>query len=127
MSSLLITGGRVIDPASGFDSVADLLIRDGRIEAVGANLKADGIASLDHQGFLITVNAQLARMLGYESAENMVGVNFMEHLPPDERSRAADAWEHRSSRVAALRKNRRLWWRGRAYRFPLWGCRWNLI
>lgn len=36
--SLLITGGRVIDPASGGDAQADVLIRDGRIEAVGTGL-----------------------------------------------------------------------------------------
>jgi dihydroorotase len=40
MSSLLITGGRVIDPASGGDAIADVLIRDGRIESVGTGLGA---------------------------------------------------------------------------------------
>jgi dihydroorotase len=35
MNSLLITGGRVIDPANKFDSVADLLILEGRIAAIG--------------------------------------------------------------------------------------------
>lgn len=38
MSALLITGGRVIDPASGGDARADILIRDGRIESVGTGL-----------------------------------------------------------------------------------------
>ncbi len=38
MSALLITGGRVIDPASGRDAQADVLIRDGRIESVGTGL-----------------------------------------------------------------------------------------
>jgi dihydroorotase len=33
--SLLITGGRVIDPANGLDAVADLLILDGKIAATG--------------------------------------------------------------------------------------------
>jgi dihydroorotase len=36
MSSLLLSGGRVIDPANRLDAVADVLIRDGRIAAVGA-------------------------------------------------------------------------------------------
>lgn len=36
MSSLLITGGRVIDPANSIDAVADVLLRDGRVAAVGA-------------------------------------------------------------------------------------------
>jgi dihydroorotase len=38
MSDLLIRGGRVIDPSRGTDGVADLLIRNGRIEAVGRNI-----------------------------------------------------------------------------------------
>src|SRR5439155_16737314 len=32
---LLLTGGRVIDPANDFDAVADLLILDGKIAAIG--------------------------------------------------------------------------------------------
>ena len=35
MNSLLLTGGRVIDPANNFDSPADLLIVNGKIAAVG--------------------------------------------------------------------------------------------
>jgi len=34
MSSLLISGGRVIDPASNLDTIADVLIVDGKIAAV---------------------------------------------------------------------------------------------
>lgn len=37
MSSLLLTGGRVIDPANQFDATADVLIRDGKIAGVGAD------------------------------------------------------------------------------------------
>ncbi|HXG49533.1 MAG TPA: dihydroorotase [Methylomirabilota bacterium] len=36
MSSLLLTGGRVIDPATAFDAVADLLLADGKVAALGA-------------------------------------------------------------------------------------------
>ena len=41
-NSLLIRGGRVIDPANEIDKVADVLIVDGKIAAVGEmpNLKA---------------------------------------------------------------------------------------
>ena len=53
MSSLLISNGRVIDPSFGFDDVADVLIRDGRIEAVGAGLKADGVPILDAAGAIV--------------------------------------------------------------------------
>jgi dihydroorotase len=38
MKPLLITGGRIIDPASGGDAFVDVLIRDGRIEAIGTGL-----------------------------------------------------------------------------------------
>jgi dihydroorotase len=37
--SLLIRGGRVIDPASGLDDVTDLLLRDGHIAAIGPDRK----------------------------------------------------------------------------------------
>src|SRR5450755_1555906 len=40
MNSLLLTGGRVVDPANNFDSPADVLIIDGKISAVGKNLSA---------------------------------------------------------------------------------------
>lgn len=35
MSSLLLAGGRVIDPANGVDVVGDVLITDGKVAAVG--------------------------------------------------------------------------------------------
>ena len=35
MNSLLLTGGRVIDPANRLDTVADLLILNGKIAAIG--------------------------------------------------------------------------------------------
>lgn len=36
MKSLLIRGGRVVDPASGLDAVRDVLLRDGKIAAIEA-------------------------------------------------------------------------------------------
>ena len=44
--SLLIRGGRVVDPAGGTDAVADVLIADGRIQKVGRALKAPAGAEL---------------------------------------------------------------------------------
>lgn len=38
MQTLLITGGRVIDPASGRDGTADVAVRGGRIAAIGPGL-----------------------------------------------------------------------------------------
>jgi dihydroorotase len=40
MSALLISGGRVIDPANAFDVVADVLLRDGKVAAVGKDATA---------------------------------------------------------------------------------------
>jgi len=37
MNSLLLTGGRVIDPANRLDNVADVLILDGKVAAIGAD------------------------------------------------------------------------------------------
>jgi dihydroorotase len=37
MKPIVLRGGRVIDPASGRDEVADVVIRDGRIAGVGRN------------------------------------------------------------------------------------------
>lgn len=40
MTSLLLTGGRVVDPANHVDAVADVLVEDGKIAAVGDGLAA---------------------------------------------------------------------------------------
>jgi dihydroorotase len=53
MKSLLIRGGRVIDPASKFDGNADVLIRDGKIDSVGTSLKAEGIPVLNATGAIV--------------------------------------------------------------------------
>ncbi len=53
MNSILITGGRVIDPAWGFDGPADVLIRNGVIEAVGTGLSGDGCECYDATGAIV--------------------------------------------------------------------------
>ena len=56
MNSLLLTGGRVIDPANHLDTVADLLILNGKIAAVGkaAATQAPGeIERLDAKGKIV--------------------------------------------------------------------------
>ena len=51
---LLIVGGRVIDPASGLDRVADVRLRDGRIAALGPGLAPEGgEVVLDVRGRLV--------------------------------------------------------------------------
>ena len=55
MNSLLLTGGRVVDPANNFDSMADVLIVDGKIAAVGPKLAAPaGVVSLDCTGKVVS-------------------------------------------------------------------------
>ena len=47
---LLIRKGRVIDPLSGRDEVADLLVEDGRLVRIGASLDAPGAELIDAEG-----------------------------------------------------------------------------
>ncbi len=42
MTTLLLKGGRLIDPAGGHDAPADVLVRDGLVAAVGADATAAG-------------------------------------------------------------------------------------
>jgi dihydroorotase len=54
-STLLLRGGRVIDPASGRDAVADVLIRGDRIAEVGDLSRQDAAAQvIDCTGLLVT-------------------------------------------------------------------------
>jgi len=54
MNSLLLTGGHVVDPANHFDAIADVLIVDGKISALGQNLSAPaGVARLDATGKIV--------------------------------------------------------------------------
>ncbi len=54
MTTLLLSGGRVIDPSRDHDAPADLLVIDGRIEAVEAGLSApDGVAVVDVSGVVV--------------------------------------------------------------------------
>jgi dihydroorotase len=50
---LLIKGGRVIDPVSGGDAIADVLIRDGHIESIGTGLADNDVAVLDVRGAIV--------------------------------------------------------------------------
>ena len=53
MNSMLLKGGRVIDPASGVDGAHDVLVRDGEIEAVeraGSIAPLENVAIVDVNG-----------------------------------------------------------------------------
>ena len=54
MRPLLLTGGRVIDPSRDTDDLADVLLEDGRITAVGRNIGTpDGAETLDMRGKVV--------------------------------------------------------------------------
>jgi dihydroorotase len=49
----LIKNGRVMDPASARDEVADVLIEDGRIAALGTGMEAPGAEIFDASGLVV--------------------------------------------------------------------------
>ena len=50
----LLRGGRVIDPGTGFDGVADVLVSDGRISAVGHGITPpEGAVVVDVAGLVV--------------------------------------------------------------------------
>ncbi|WP_318306995.1 amidohydrolase family protein [Amycolatopsis solani] len=49
----LLRGGRVVDPGSGFDGVADVLIDGSKVEAVGARLDAPDATEVDVTGLVV--------------------------------------------------------------------------
>lgn len=52
-AKLLIKNGRVIDPASNRDSIGDVLIVDGLVAGVGANLDEPGATRFDATGLIV--------------------------------------------------------------------------
>lgn len=75
MNSLLIKGGRVIDPASGLDDRIDLLVLDGKVAALGTGLERPGVPVIDARGLwvvpgLIDMHTHL-REPGYEYKETI--------------------------------------------------------
>ncbi len=97
MSRVLITGGRVIDPASGFDGAAVVAIADGRILSLGAAVPAGFVPerTIDASGCLVIpglvdLNARLGepgheheRMLETEMAAAVAGGVTSLVCPPD--------------------------------------------
>ena len=75
MRGLLIRNGRVIDPVSRMDSVADVMIENGRIVGVGPGLSAPGADVFDAAGMIVApgfidMHVHL-REPGFEHAENI--------------------------------------------------------
>jgi dihydroorotase len=72
---LLIKNGRVIDPATHTDRVADVLIVDGRVAGVGSDLSVKGADVFDASGMIVApgfidMHVHL-REPGFEHAENI--------------------------------------------------------
>lgn len=75
MARLIVRGGRVIDPASGWDGEADVAIEDGKIAAVGKDLDASGAGQFDARGCIVApgfidMHVHL-REPGFEHAETI--------------------------------------------------------
>jgi dihydroorotase len=75
MSKLLIANGHVIDPASGLDAVADVLLDDGKVQEVAPGLDGAGSERLDATGCyvapgFIDMHVHL-REPGFEHAETI--------------------------------------------------------
>ena len=51
---LLIKGGTVVDPLCQIEALADILIEDGKITAIGSNLPSDGAEVIDVTGKIVT-------------------------------------------------------------------------
>ena len=93
MIRLLIKNGRIIDPASGFDAVADVALEDGRIAGLGVDLNFAGAEIFDATGRPSTI---LTRRLAHPCLDT-----FMRALPFTLRSVEAD----RGSVVASTELN----------------------
>jgi len=53
MTDLLLRGGRVIDPVSGRDEIADVAFGGGKVSGVGRDLRAGGAEIIDARGLLV--------------------------------------------------------------------------
>src|SRR5215472_15855899 len=53
MSHLILTGGRIIDPASGRDEIADIAFKDGKVAEIGSDLPRAGAETIDVSGRLV--------------------------------------------------------------------------
>jgi dihydroorotase len=77
---LVITGGRVIDPASGIDGPADVVISGGRVVMVGPGLAANGArTTVDARGLLVVpglidMHAHVYTHMGVSLDPDLAGV-----------------------------------------------------
>src|SRR5258708_18411453 len=53
MLDLILKGGRIIDPATGRDEIADIGFGDGRVAAIGSGLPLRGAEIVDARGLIV--------------------------------------------------------------------------
>ena len=75
MAKLLIKNGRVMDPASGTDRTADVLIEDGIVKGIDTGLYSSGAELFDASGLIVApgfidMHVHL-REPGFEHAETI--------------------------------------------------------
>ena len=61
--SLLIKNGTVVNPAKKQNEVADVLVKDGKIAAIGQNLSAEGAEVYDATGLIVAPCVNQAKKL----------------------------------------------------------------
>ena len=72
---LIITGGRVIDPANNIDGLNDVGVKDGKIAAVGNNLDSNGADTIDATGKLVIPGMIDTHAHVYEHVSGRFGMN----------------------------------------------------
>lgn len=101
MSTLLIRGGRVVDPANGVDSEGDVWIRDGRVVAAPADPDARADRTIDARGYVVMPG-------GVDVHSHIAGskVNAARIMRPEERrsdARAMRRWrDFRSGTIGSV-------------------------
>jgi dihydroorotase len=100
---LLLTGGRVLDPATGLDGAFDIAVTDGRISAVAPSIDAPATEVIDCTGRLVLPGLVEGHTHIFEHVSK-VGANPVEaHLRRGVVA-AADAGTAGASTFAAFRK-----------------------
>src|SRR5580658_1719062 len=72
---LVLRGGRVVDPATGRDSVADIGISDGRIAAIEPAIGAEAGKIIDVRGKIVTAGLIDTHAHVYQHVTGRFGLN----------------------------------------------------
>ncbi|NKB22733.1 MAG: amidohydrolase/deacetylase family metallohydrolase [Alphaproteobacteria bacterium] len=72
---LVITGGRIIDPANNIDGLNDVAVTDGKIAAIAENLPTDTAETIDAAGKLVIPGMIDTHAHVYEHVSGRFGMN----------------------------------------------------